>query len=381
MTKAPQEKVFRNARIVLGDRVVSGAVLTRGGRIVEVDEGVTTVGEDLEGDYLIPGLIELHTDHLEQHFQPRPGVKWPAPFAVQAHDAQMAASGITTVFDALCVGLGDQRLTTTDLVDLLDQIQTSLAGGHLRINHFTHIRCEVPSENVLGEFERLAERPDLKLVSLMDHTPGQRQYVDLDKHRTYTIGQKIVSVDEYDSYVDERRARASRFVVKNRLALAAHCRERGIALASHDDGTLEEVADAVRDGVRIAEFPTTLAAAAASREAGMHVLMGAPNLVRGGSHSGNVSARELAEARVVDVLSSDYVPLSMIQGAFHLAGLGLGFSLPEAIALVTYNPAEAVGLEDRGLIAPGRRADLVRVQPSVYGPVVREVHIESRRVS
>src|SRR5690606_3283895 len=174
-------------------------------------------------------------------------------------------------------------------------------------------------------------------------------------------------------FCEERIAESEKNSAPNRRAIAALCRARGIILASHDDATGEHVAEAGVDGVKVAEFPTTIEAAQASTDAGMAVLMGAPNLVRGNSHSGNVSARDLAERGFLDILSSDYIPFSLLQAGFHLSKAVEGISLPEAIARVTRNPAEAVGLTDRGTIATGRRADLVRVRADDVTPVVRTV--------
>jgi len=165
-----------------------------------------------------------------------------------------------------------------------------------------------------------------------------------------------------------------------RKAIADLCRKRGIVLASHDDATRAHVDEAVEQGIHVAEFPTTLEAAAASKQAGLSVLMGAPNMVRGGSHSGNVSARELVEHGHLDILSSDYIPFSLIQSTFFLGETVEGITLPDAVRLVTKNPANAVGFDDRGVIEVGKRADLVRVRVDEHIPVVRTVWREGRRV-
>ena len=171
------------------------------------------------------------------------------------------------------------------------------------------------------------------------------------------------------------------YAQKHREALAAICAARGIAVASHDDATLDHVAEARQFNVTVAEFPTSMVAARASHEAGMGVLMGAPNVVRGKSHSGNIAARDLAEAGVLDVLSSDYVPFSLIYAPFVLAETVDHIELPRAIAMVTANPARQVGLTDRGRLASGLRADLVRVGRNEGIPVVRQVWREGRRVA
>lgn len=376
----------RNARIVVPDAVVHGSLRAEDGRIAAVDEG-GGVGEDWDGDVLIPGLVELHTDHIEAHYKPRPGVTWNPALAAHAHDAQIAAAGITTVFDALCVGMDEERLDARELRALVDGVQDQQRKGLLRAEHFTHLRCEVSTPDVVEAFEVFEDEPSVRLVSLMDHTPGQRQFRSLDKHREYYQGRNGLSDAAYEALVDACRTRAGRHSDAHRREIGARARTRGLTVASHDDATLDHVREAARDGATLAEFPTTTEAAEASRRIGMAVLMGAPNVVRGRSHSGNVSAGDLARRGALDVLSSDYVPYALIQAAFMLPEVAERMDLPRAIATVTRAPAKALGFDDRGAIEVGRRADLVRVRLDPVGrggaerPIVREVYREGRRVA
>jgi alpha-D-ribose 1-methylphosphonate 5-triphosphate diphosphatase len=374
-----------NATVVTADRVFTGRVEVVGGRIADVREGGAAGSAiDFGGDYLLPGLVELHTDHLEAHFIPRPAVHWHAGSAVVAYDAQIAAAGITTVFDSLRVGADeyDNRLGPAGTIaPLARAVRKAAAAGLLRAEHLTHLRCEVPAPNVVESLEGfLAEHP-ARLISLMDHTPGQRQFRDLDKYFIYYGGKTGRSEEALARMVDERRKVGRRRAEENRPRIVEIAKHYGVALASHDDTTLDEVALARSEGVRIAEFPTTLEAAIASRAAGMVTVMGAPNVVRGGSHSGNASARALAEAGELDILSSDYVPAALLMAAFRLADLDSVGGLPGAIRLVSRAPAEATGLHDRGEIAEGRRADLLRVAMHDGEPVVRAVWREGRRVA
>lgn len=381
------ETTFRNARVVLADTVIHGDVSVNDGFITAIDTaGGSTLhagrSEDLEGDWLVPGLIELHTDHLECHYVPRPGVRWNPLAAVQAHDAQIAASGITTVFDALRVGMDeDARITAADMRLLADAIEHGQSGDRLRAEHFIHLRCEVSAPDVIEGLRLFENDPRLKLASLMDHTPGQRQFVSLEAYRLYYQGKTGMSDAEFEVFASKRQAQAGKHSGANRIEISDLCRERGIVLASHDDATVAHVDEAIEQGIAVAEFPTTLEAARASHEAGMKVLMGAPNVVRGGSHSGNVAAHELAQAGLLDVLSSDYVPFSLLQAAFMLAESIEGVSLNKAINMVTKAPAEAVGLDDRGTIEVGKRADLVRVRTEGDVPLIRSVWRQGNRVA
>ncbi|SPL65146.1 alpha-D-ribose 1-methylphosphonate 5-triphosphate diphosphatase [Ochrobactrum soli] len=375
------ETILRNARIVLADDVIDGSIKLVDGKIADIASGPSAVGEDMEGDFLTPGLIELHTDHLEGHYAPRPKVRWNPIAAVQAHDAQIAASGITTVFDALRIGLDDDAPTgIDDMLKLSTAIAEGRAAGRLRADHFLHMRCEVSAPDCLSALERFGSHPLIRLVSLMDHAPGQRQFTNLDAYKAYFLGKNKLSEEEFRIYCERRIGQSQQYSAKTRKAIADLCHERGVILASHDDATLDHVAEAREQGIRVAEFPTTHAAARASKESGMSVLMGAPNVVRGGSHSGNVSARELVEAGHLDIISSDYIPASMMQSAFFLADVLDGISLPQAIRLVSKNPAQAVGLDDRGEIAEGKRADLVRLQVADHVPIIKTVWREGRRV-
>ena len=371
---------FRNAQVVLADAVIEGSVSVQGGTISAIDSGASEIGEDLEGDYLIPGLVELHTDQLEGHYRPRPGVYWDPLSALHAHDAQIAGSGITTVFDAVRIGSDtDTPNMAPHVGKLTGAIAQASAQGWLRADHLVHLRCEVPSHDVVEQFETYATQPLVQLASLMDHTPGQRQFRSLDAYkRFYQIGR---SPEELDRFIVNRLDDHERYSAKHRAHIVGRARELGLALASHDDATLDEVEQSVRDSVAIAEFPTTLEAASAAHDAGLAILMGAPNVVRGKSHSGNISATDLVRACLLDVLSSDYVPFALLQAAFTLPSRVDHVDLPQALATVSRNPAKAAGLLDRGEIALGKRADLVRVKLVGDLPVVRGVWREGLRVA
>jgi alpha-D-ribose 1-methylphosphonate 5-triphosphate diphosphatase len=379
-TVALGELVLTNARVVLANEVLDGSVRVDGGIITDIGTPSRT-GVGLDGDYLIPGLVELHTDHLETHYAPRPRVRWNPVAAVQAHDAQIAASGITTVLDAIRVGLDeDTDIETSDMRVLADAIAAGMHAGRLRAEHHIHLRCEVSAPDCMDAFELFKDHPSVRLASLMDHAPGQRQFTSVDACRAYYQGKKKMSDVDFDDFVRRRNEQSQTFAGPTRRAIAEICNDKGIVLASHDDATREHVEEGEALGMHIAEFPTTLEAAKASRQAGMAILMGGPNVVRGGSHSGNISARTLAEADLLDILSSDYIPFSMLQSAFSLADNVDGISLSKAIQLVTKRPAEAAGFADRGEIAVGKRADFVHVRVEDGIPIVLTVWRQGRRV-
>ncbi|MCZ4058081.1 alpha-D-ribose 1-methylphosphonate 5-triphosphate diphosphatase [Pantoea sp. LMR881] len=376
--------IVNNVKLVLEDEVVAGSLEMRDGVIASFSEtrSQQPAALDGEGAFLLPGLVELHTDNLDKFFTPRPKVDWPAHSAMSSHDALMVASGITTVLDA--IGVGDVRdggHRLDNLSKMIDAIRDSNRKGLNRAEHLLHLRCELPHHTTLPLFEALMTTPELALVSLMDHSPGQRQYASLDKYREYYQGKYQLNDEQMDAFEHDQLALAAVWSQPNRQAIAALCRERHIALASHDDATAAHVDESFGVGSAIAEFPTTLEAARASRHRGMQVLMGAPNIVRGGSHSGNVAAWELAAQGLLDILSSDYYPGSLLDAAFRLAADERNaLDLPQAIALVTRNPARALKLEDRGVIAEGRRADVVLAHTDHGHPHIRHVWSQGRQV-
>ena len=374
--------IVRNARIVTCNEIIPGSVRIAEGRIEAISTGPCAVNcsEDWDGDWMIPGLVELHTDNLEKHLAPRPGVRWPALPAVLAHDAQLAAAGITTVFDALAIGDVKPGGTRTEhLHTMWAAIVMARESGALRADHLLHLRCELSTQGIPAMFETLASDPALALVSLMDHTPGQRQFTDISKYREYYQGKYALTNEAMDEFTAFQIDNHHKYSTANRTAIVKHCRAAGIALASHDDATPAHVAEAVADGVVIAEFPTTLEAARAAKAQGLGILMGAPNVVRGGSHSGNISALELAREGLLDVLSSDYVPASLMHAAFLLTE-NAGWSLPKAVACVSMQPAHMSGLTDRGEIAINKRADFLRVRQSHGVPVVAAAWRNGHRI-
>ncbi len=377
------ERVLSNARLVLEDEMVQGSLLLRDGRIAGIASGPSALpaAEDMAGDFILPGLIDLHTDHFEKHVIPRPGTRWNMVAAVLAHDAQMAAAGITTSFDCVCVGVSIRHPERREILrPMIDAVRRARDSDMLRADHIVHLRCEVTDEVVVDLFDSVADDAAVGMMSLMDHAPGHRQYPDVARFRERSMKTLQLSEAEADAHI-ERLMGAQEFVVpRNRRALAERARERGLAIASHDDETPEHIAEAAALGITVTEFPTTLAAARAARDHGMKIIMGAPNLMRGGSHSGNISTADLAGAGLLDNLASDYVPASLVQAAFRLTEAEHGIALPQAVAAVSATPAATAGLADRGRIAPGLRADLLRVALVEGRPFVKTVWRDAQRV-
>ena len=374
---APAETILTNATIVLPDSTMAGTLVIRDGLIADIQPGPAT-GCDFDNDHLLPGCVDVHTDNLERQVMPRYNARWPSRAALLAHDAQCAASGITTVFDALCAGqagLDDDRTRTCR--EGVADLAALEASGLLKTHHLLHLRCELPAPDLMAQLETHAGNPALRMVSLMDHTPGFGQFGDLARYRRL-LRQDGLNQAAIDEQIAARWRQRAQHLMPNRRALLDRLREVGAVLASHDDATDDDVAANLADGIMVSEFPVSLHAAEAAKAAGMSVIAGAPNLVRGGSHSGNVAVAVLMRAGVVDVLASDYVPGSLVHAAF-IASEVVG--LPAAVAMVSGAPARMTGLADRGEIAVGKRADLVRVRVHEGVPVVRQVWLAGERVT
>lgn len=378
------ETVLSNAKIILDDTVITGSIRILGDKIVDIAEGPTqyTQAVDCSGDYVSAGLIELHTDNMERHLQPRPGVKWPMQAAILAHDAELASVGITTVFDALRVGSiqSDKKSKYGKYArGVADHILDMQAKEQMRVSHFLHLRAEICTETLLEELAEFSAKDRVGIVSLMDHTPGQRQFRDLSKMKEYLAGKYGMSQKDIDAHFNHLYELQDKYGVVHEHAAARIGKALGAVLASHDDTTLKDVETSAEKGVRVAEFPTTLEAAKASHEKGIAVMMGAPNLLRGGSHSGNVAAHDLVEAGVLDILSSDYAPSSLLMGAVRL-GRESG-NMAKGLATVTTAPAKALQITDRGRLVVGMRSDIIRFSVQDNLPSVRGVWRQGLRIS
>lgn len=378
-----QTTILANATLVLPQETLRGQVRLVEGRIADIAQGsaLPAGAIDCGGDLVMPGLIELHTDNLERHIEPRPKVSWPHAAAIIAHDAELASVGITTVFDALRVGsvVSNAKANYGEYArELADEILGLRAAGALKISHFLHLRAEVCSETLIDELDKFGASDRIGIVSLMDHTPGERQFRDIGQLQKYVCGKHGISADEFADHVASQRALTARLGPAHEAAAVAAARRYGAVLASHDDTEAGHVARSATHGVHFAEFPTTVVAAEACKAHGIKVMMGAPNLIRGGSHSGNVAAQALAEADLLDIVSSDYVPSSLLSAALMLGDI---WGNPaRGIATVTAAPADAVDLPDRGHLVPGARADVIRVTRLGAAGAVRGVWVQGNRV-
>jgi alpha-D-ribose 1-methylphosphonate 5-triphosphate diphosphatase len=375
------ETVLTNAKLILETEIVEGSIAFDETGIRAVDHGPSALpgAIDVGGDFIAPGLVEMHTDNMEKHFMPRPMVFWPNGLAAAlVHDAQMVAAGVTTVYDAICAGtpFSSKNYRRDIFHDVMAALNEGNRLGVFRIDHRVHMRCELTSPDLIADIEPYADDALVQLVSLMDHTPGQRQWRDIEHLRTYSVGTGK-SNEEFEQDLIER-AQEARNVPSNWAKVVQMFSEKGVPIATHDDTTVDHVEAGVASGAVISEFPTTIEAAEAAKARGLATVAGAPNVVRGGSHSGGVSVSDLAERGVLDGLSSDYVPASLLQ-AVNVLHTRHGIHLPEAMGMVTWKVADILGLKDRGHLKPGLRADIIRFRQIGDTPVLETVWSAGRR--
>ncbi|MHA3915419.1 alpha-D-ribose 1-methylphosphonate 5-triphosphate diphosphatase [Halovulum sp. GXIMD14793] len=382
MFDTPSDRMeIGNATMVLPDRVVEGGLIIADGHIQEVVEGHRD-GLDFGGDMLIPGIIDLHTDHVEKHVFPRSHVLWDYQAALMAHDGQMIAGGTTTVFDSLCVGATMRKTKRREILEpLVTALKTLAESGQLRADHLLHLRCEISDPETMPLLDAIIQDAAPQLISVMDHTPGDRQSLDVERWFRAMIVDMGVDEPTGREMLAELLDRSAKVGPEVRAHIVAAAKAHDVPLMSHDDRTLAHVDLAVSEGAAISEFPTTPEAARHARAAGQIILGGAPNYLRGGSQSGNVALRDLLAEGLVDVLASDYVPRAPLDAAFAIAeDDSLPIDLPAAIAMVTSNAAQAARLTDRGALTQGLRADLVRVGGTGRARHVKSVWREGQRV-
>jgi len=354
-------------RVVTPDAVVDGGVRVEGDRIVavgSVDTEADTV-IDADGRFVLPGLVDLHGDDIEDHLHPRSGARVGLPMALASADRANISAGITTKFHAVSFELDEDADRSPELGATLSGAITD--ADDLLADHRLHARCEVTQKHCVDAVLEVVGNGDADVVSVMSHIPGKGQFRDVEAFKQYYENASDRTVEEAEEMIDQRTdiPMATLRERVDRVLAAAH--DAGAVTASHDDENPAEVERLTDAGVDITEYPITLATAERAAEVGMTTAMGAPNLVRGQSQWGNLSTADAIEAGVVDALVADYHPPSLLAGAF----VDTGEPLPERVRRVSAAPADAVGFTDRGRIAAGARADLLVVDREPTPTVAR----------
>ena len=350
--------------LVLPETVERGSVRIENGQITEIVSHAVPGGIEGKGQTLMPGFIDMHGDMIEQELEPRAGVDFPMPVALGALDARLATSGVTTAYASVSFSRGvrdGERRSFAHTSNVIRQLHAAMP--EMRIDHRIHARFDITFENAVGVLGQLIDDDQVDLVSLMDHTPGQGQYRNLEIHIKNKAAHHGISETEARQMVANaiaERTRPQDVILGNMQTVAKMCHTHGVALASHDDDTVDKARLMASLGAVIAEFPVTMDAASEAVAKGMMTAMGAPNAMRGQSYSGNLSARDLHAAGLLSILAADYHPAAILPAVRILAASDPD-GLAGAVRLATANPARALGLTDRGVIAVGKRADLIVV--------------------
>ncbi|MDR3161436.1 MAG: alpha-D-ribose 1-methylphosphonate 5-triphosphate diphosphatase [Spirochaetaceae bacterium] len=339
---------------------------------------------DAQGGYVLPGFIDIHSDYIEGVLQPRPTVLMDFEMGLREAEKQLVGHGVTTIYHSLSIMNvigskgGRTAFRTKENFERLALLIRNVHESHHLIRHRLHVRYDIYTPLLYDYVARIVEEGKVHELSFMDHTPGQGQYRNLAVYAQSTTGWDVegeLPLEEKLALLQNRTGISG----KKLKTLAALAQKQGIPLASHDDDSPEKIVFMKNEyGAKISEFPVELAVAKKAREEGLMVVMGAPNVLLGGSHSGNLSALEAIREGCADILCSDYYPASLLHSAFRLETEGL-LSLPEAVRMLTLNPAKALGLaDDYGSVEAGKKADLLIVRKLQGCPLVCQCFIDGR---
>ena len=371
-----------HANLIVSNSILEDASLWIKDGIIEKINPQSVSGKDVEeidlqGKMIMPGIIDLHCDAVEKEVQPRPNVYFPLDFACSQADKRNASAGITTCYHALSFAQEEFGVRNNDFAAEVAQAIHDW-NQHALIDNRVHCRYEITDESALPILKNLLRNGAMHLISMMDHTPGQGQFKNLAAYRDFQMQNYQKSEAEIETFVEKKLASSSSALARmQELAEVAH--QAGISVASHDDDSVERIETMTQIGGDISEFPVTLEAARAAREAGMRTVFGAPNILRGKSQSGSMKAIDAIAHGVADCLCADYSPASLLAAVFRIPEIS-DLDLPASVRLVTLNPAQAVQLNDRGEIAVGKRADLIAVDPSADVPQVCDVWSQGTHV-
>jgi alpha-D-ribose 1-methylphosphonate 5-triphosphate diphosphatase len=370
---------LHNVVVVTPEALIPNAsVVVEQGVIAYMGSGPETrfVGSlDGGGSYLLPGLIDVHSDGLEKELSPRPGVVFPEAFGLRSFEGRLHGAGVTTAMHGVGYEHDDRHERTVELAERLTiALRVRRADPGALVDHRILYRVDARDLDGVSALEAhldsLGRTESAAFVSFEDHTPGQGQYSNVDHYRRW-LRSRTDNVDEELQRVIDKRAAKLENRDPNLARLCRLAQDGRINMLVHDPVTADDIDTAAAWPASIAEFPTTVEAAHAAIELGMSTVLGAPNVMRGGSHSGNVSAEELVRKNLVTCLASDYQPATLLAAVFLLAQRG-ACSLPSAVRLVTEGPAKMLGLADRGRIEVGRRADLVLCDFDGSWPTIRQ---------
>lgn len=360
--------IIRSKNVLVDGLFKPADIVIKGENIVGVsDYRSCDIAIDLGSRRVVPGFVDLHSDAIEKEIEPRPGAMFPINMAVIELDKKLAMAGITTMYHA--VSFNDNELTksrdTGHTKNVIEEIYKA-NKEHLKNDNFVHARFEITSESSLPVIKELIKEKKIDMLSVMDHSPGQGQFKTLESWKKFHLSAYDIEEDEVQSYIEKKRSKDTVGIVEDIVSFGL---SHNLSVLSHDDDCEEKLITLKALGITFSEFPLSLEVARKAKEFRISTGMGAPNVVRGGSQSGNIAAKELVKEGVCDYLCSDYHPPSMLISPYRLQE-DTGLSLEDGFAMISSTPARLAGLDDRGKICEGYIADIAVIDESTFPKVV-----------
>lgn len=360
------ETILRSKNVLMNEKFVPADVVIKGEFIKRIDEyGLNEVAVDLGEKKIAPGIVDLHSDAIEKEIEPRPGADFPVELAVAELDKKLSMAGVTTMFHAIGFEENPKKKRSIDLA--IKQIKEINKANekHLGVDNYVHARYELSADEAIEPIKEVISKGMVKLVSLMDHSPGQGQFKSLETFKSYYKSYYDLSEDQIQEVINKKTNKNEDKIND----LISFTKEHNLTLLSHDDDCVEKLDGLLDLGVQISEFPLDLEVARYAVSRGIATGMGAPNIVRGGSQSGNIAAIDLVKEGVCKYLCSDYHPTSMLQAVYKMKD-DANLELAKGFSMVTSTPAKYANLEDRGEISEGKRADIIVVDDTHIPKVV-----------
>jgi len=384
--------ILTNGQLITEDRILQNQAVVIENDLIKAiipEEDIAEFTDytliDAQGGYISPGFVDIHSDYIEGIISPRPTSLMDFNMGIREAERILVSHGITTMFHSLSIykddGFSHKPIRNPENVNrLIDAINDTHTSQHL-IRNRMHARFEIDNIEAVDQFIQNIEEEKVHLISFMDHTPGQGQYRNLEIYRDTLKGFRNMSNEEANVLIAESITK-EKITLEQIKEIAQIALENNIAIASHDDDEIEKLSLVKSYGTTISEFPTTIEVARKAKELGLWTIAGAPNVLLGGSHSGNLSASEAIQEQTIDILCSDYYPASLLHSLFKLSD-EFGQDLHQMFQLVTLNPAKAVKIDDEvGSIKEGKKADIIIIEKMDDGfPVVTASIVDGKLIT